>query len=229
MLKQLLITLIGLTISIPPQVHAKSTSQAFENFTGIATIIDGDTIDIGKLRIRLHGIDAPETGQKCKKPNGGSWACGKDAIKAIVKLADGKSVHCVGDTWDTFGRFVAVCTVGNIEINKELVRLGLAWNFDKYSMDYKSLENRVREAKSGVFRAPTMTPWEYRSQRWKVATQQAPEGCAIKGNISGRKRIYHTPWSPWYKRTKISLDKGERWFCNEAQAQSAGWRAARWH
>ncbi len=224
----LVIFLIVLAALLVRKAYAKP-SPTHEDFTGTARIVDGDTIDIGRLRIRLHGIDAPEAGQKCKKTNGGSWPCGKEAIKAIARLADGQKVRCVGDVWDDFGRLVAVCSVGDIEINREMVRLGLAWNFDKYSMDYKPLENRVRKAKIGVFKAPTMPPWKYRAKRWEVAVQVAPKGCPIKGNISRKGRIYHAPWSPWYKRTKISPSKGERWFCSEEAAIKAGWRAPYWH
>jgi hypothetical protein len=53
-------------------------------------------------------------------------------------------------------------------------------------------------------------------------------GCPIKGNINDEgEHIYHTPWSPWYSRTKINETKGERWFCDEAEAMAAGWRPAR--
>ena len=224
----LLICLVALIVGVVFRSAYAKTSSSHEDFTGTAKIVDGDTLDIGRLRIRLHGIDAPEAGQKCKKPNGGNWPCGKESIKAIAKLANGKRVHCVGDTWDDFGRFIGTCSVGSLEINREMVRLGLAWNFDKYSMIYKPLEKRVRKARTGVFRAPTMTPWEYRAQRWKVAEQVAPKGCPIKGNISRKGRIYHAPWSRWYKRTKISTNKGERWFCSEAEAIKAGWREPYW-
>ena len=37
--------------------------------------------------------------------------------------------------------------------------------------------------------------------------------------------VYHTPDSPWYSRTEIDTDAGERWFCTEREAQEAGWRA----
>ena len=53
-------------------------------------------------------------------------------------------------------------------------------------------------------------------------------GCRIKGNISSSgERIYHVPGGEWYDRTKITAGKGERWFCTEAEAQAAGWRASR--
>jgi len=54
----------------------------------------------------------------------------------------------------------------------------------------------------------------------------APAGdCRIKGNISDRGRIYHLPGSESYDRTKIDTARGERWFCTEAEARAAGWRA----
>lgn len=64
-----------------------------------------------------------------------------------------------------------------------------------------------------------------------LAIQIGPEftSCNIKGNISyyGGERIYHVPGQEYYSATRISLLKGERWFCSEAEAQAAGWRRAR--
>jgi endonuclease YncB( thermonuclease family) len=53
------------------------------------------------------------------------------------------------------------------------------------------------------------------------------KGCRIKGNISQSGRIYHVPGSPSYDQTRIDESKGERWFCTEAEARAAGWRAPR--
>lgn len=196
--------------------------------SGKAHIVDGDTIVINGIKIRLYGIDAPEAGQKCKKVNGGSWPCGNEAIKVIVGLTEGNQVSCRGDFYDDFGRLIATCTSNKTEINKELVSLGLAWNFDKYSMHYKEIEKEARRKSVGVFQATTITPWEYRAKRWEVAKQIAPAGCPIKGNIGNNGRIYHPPWSPWYNKTKVTLSKGERWFCSEAEALAAGWKAPNW-
>jgi endonuclease YncB( thermonuclease family) len=56
----------------------------------------------------------------------------------------------------------------------------------------------------------------------------APPGdCRIKGNISQSGRIYHVPRSSSYDQTQIDTSKGERWFCTEAEARAAGWRAPR--
>lgn len=189
-------------------------------------VVDGDTLEIEGVSYRLHGIDAPEHGQKCNKVSGSSWACGEEATKFLISLTQGKSVVCENKGDDIYGRTIAICETDEIEINSALVAAGLAWAYTKYSDDYLDAEQIAKTAGLGVWQANTQTPWDFRKTRWQVAEQQAPEGCPIKGNISkSGERIYHTPWSLWYNRTKISKNKGERWFCTEAQALKAGWRA----
>ena len=58
--------------------------------------------------------------------------------------------------------------------------------------------------------------------------QTGSSGCDIKGNISNKgARIYHVPGQKYYSRTAISVGKGERWFCSEAEARAAGWRKSK--
>jgi len=64
-----------------------------------------------------------------------------------------------------------------------------------------------------------------------IAVKAGPPlvGCNIKGNISYNtgERIYHVPGQQYYNETRISLWKGERWFCSEQEARKAGWRKSR--
>ena len=116
------------------------------------------------------------------------------------------------------------------ETAMRLVAEGLAWAFVRYSDAYVSEEASARAASRGIWQARTEPPWEYREARWDRAAERSPRpGCPIKGNISvpSGERIYHTPWSANYERTVIDESKGERWFCDEAEAIAAGWRAAR--
>src|SRR5262249_61381782 len=56
--------------------------SAADVIEGSATVTDGDTIRVGDTRIRLHGIDAPETSQTCNAAGGGAWACGAGGARA---------------------------------------------------------------------------------------------------------------------------------------------------
>lgn len=191
-------------------------------------VVDGDTLEINGTVYRLNGIDAPEAGQQCKKPSGASWHCGQASIDAMAELSAGKTVRCEGTKSDGYGRTIGTCFADGIDLGAEMVRTGNAWAFVKYSEVYVQQERQAREERLGVWQGPAVAPWDYRAALWESATQEAPKGCPIKGNISQNGRIYHPPWSPWYKRTKINTAKGEHWFCSEAEAIEAGWRAPRW-
>jgi endonuclease YncB( thermonuclease family) len=194
------------------------------------TVIDGDTLDVGAVRVRLLGVDAPELGQRCASGRGdGAWTCGARAAERLSALVDGAPVSCDPMGRDGYGRTLAVCRVRGEDIGEALVREGLAWAFRRYSDNYAPAEDAARRARHGVWRAETMPPWAYREQRWTGAAGRAPRpGCPIKGNITAQgERVYHTPWSPWYERTTVDERRGERWFCDEAEAATAGWRAAR--
>lgn len=192
-------------------------------------VIDGDTLEVDGERIRLYGIDAPEAGQACAMPGGGTWPCGRASIYLVERLVGGADVLCDHRTSDDFDRTLAVCTVDGVELNRALVEAGLAWSFRRYANDYDDAEDVAHAGGVGIWRADTEPAWQYRAHRWHVAAQKAPEGCPIKGNINSEgERIYHAPWSPWYGRTKVDTAAGERWFCDEHEALAAGWRAPQW-
>lgn len=198
--------------------------------TGIAEIRDGDTLSLGPVSIRLHGIDAPEAAQSCDAAGGGRWTCGAAATARLDALAGGRALVCTAREVDYYGRVVATCAAEGVteDVSAVLAAEGLAWAFTEYSDDYVSLEAAAREKDLGVWQAPTQTPSDYRADRWMRAAAASPRpGCPIKGNIGNDgRRIYHTPWSPYYGRTQIDLAAGERWFCDEGEAQGAGWSAA---
>ena len=187
-------------------------------------IVDGDTLEINGITYRINGIDAPEHGQSC-----GAWACGKAATEALAAMVSNRAVRCDSMGEDGYGRVIATCYSGGFDIGMKMVEDGHAWAFLKYSDTYAATQEKARDLGLGVWADDYQTPWDYRAARWQSEAQEAPEGCPIKGNISRNGKIYHPPWSPWYTRTKINEAKGERWFCDEAEAVKAGWRAPRWH
>lgn len=101
------------------------------------------------------------------------------------------------------------------------------------------LEASAREARRGVWQGEFQNPWDWRAaqrdQTVPAAAIQSPSfaivgqsaACNIKGNVSRKgERIYHVPGQKFYDRTKISESMGERWFCSEDEALTAGWRKA---
>lgn len=198
--------------------------------TGTARVTDGDTIAIGPVVIRLHGIDAPEAGQQCQRANGRSWQCGTEATNRLAELVDGHSVECFALERDAYRRIIGRCMAAGVDVNATMAAEGFAWAFTRYSDEYAEQEADARSARLGIWQGEAQPAWEYRAARWDRAADASPRpGCPIKGNINrDGEKIYHTPWSPWYDRTQIDEAKGQRWFCDEEEAQAAGWRAARW-
>jgi endonuclease YncB( thermonuclease family) len=133
------------------------------DITGKPLIIDGDTIEIAGERIRLHGIDAPESEQKCTA-GGEEWACGKESTFALARIIETHWVTCKGDKRDRYGRLIAVCYAGGKDINAAMVRGGWALAYRRYSMDYVDEEAVARDARAGVWRGEFMLPWEWRKQ-----------------------------------------------------------------
>lgn len=200
------------------------------SITGTARAIDGDTLEIAGVRVRLEGIDAPETDQTCGKGFFGTWKCGQEATDHVARLIRDRTVTCTSSGFDAYGRMLGVCVVAGLDINADLVRNGLAWAFVKYSQRYVALEQEARAARRGVFQGPSQPAWEWRAERWSAASTEMRNGaapqCLIKGNVTRNGQIYHMPWDRWYTKTRIETEKGERWFCSETEAVAAGWRPA---
>jgi endonuclease YncB( thermonuclease family) len=192
-----------------------------------AKVIDGDTIKIRGAKIRLHGIDAPESAQFCKAKEK-TYRCGTSATLALARRIVGKSVSCDERDRDRYGRIVAVCHAGGEDLNAWLVSEGLALAYRRYSTDYIDQEQAAREAKRGLWRGEFVKPWQWRKGKrmaGEKAADAAPGTCRIKGNINRNgKRIYHLPSGRYYAATKINEGKGERWFCSESEAKNSGWR-----
>jgi len=239
---RLIITFLLLIIPQFPDL-AQSSS-----IIGIPSVIDGDTIEIQGKRIRLFGIDAPESSQRCNT-DGEYWQCGQRSAFALDKLISGKTVKCVVKDTDRYGRSVCKCYQGTLDVNGYMVRQGWAVAYTKYSRDYVHQEKYAQTNKLGIWNSEFDMPWDYRQNTPRESRTGAPRttpsneakkqpapqknvnsgSCLIKGNISSSgEKIYHTPSSPWYSRTKINTSKGERWFCSEEEARKAGWRSAKY-
>ncbi len=131
--------------------------------TGAAYVIDGDTISLGGLRVRLEGIDAPELDQHCGTGQA-SWSCGRASAAHLARLVSG-GVSCRMTGYDAYGRSLGVCTAGRQEINAQMVREGMAWAFVRYGQVYAAAEAEARERRLGVWRGAAEPAWSYRARR----------------------------------------------------------------
>jgi endonuclease YncB( thermonuclease family) len=220
----------GTVITIALACHCTGTAAA-EVIVGPARVVDGDTIQLGDARVRLEGIDAPEAKQTCFNARGREWDCGRAASRELQQLVSKREVRCEAEGKDDYGRLLGTCSVGNVDVNAQMVRDGLAWAFVKYSSTYVGVEKEARQARRGVFEVANLPPWEFRAEQWEKSqpngTGDARGSCEIKGNISGKgEKIYHAPGQRDYERVRVSEGEGERWFCSGDEAERAGWRKA---
>jgi len=134
-----------------------------KTIVGKPRIIDGDTIHIKSNKIRLHGIDAPETKQTCKIDNE-EWYCGKQSTKELKKLINNQKVNCITNDVDIYNRYVAICSVNEININQWMVKSGWAIAYRYYSTDYIVEEKYASDNKLGIWKSEFMKPYAYRRQ-----------------------------------------------------------------
>jgi micrococcal nuclease len=128
----------------------------------VVGIADGDTITVLKaktpVKIRLYGIDCPERGQ----------AFGKKAKQFTAGMVFRKMVRIEPVDRDRYGRTVAWVYVDGKNLCEELVRVGLAWHYKKYSSDksLSDMEFLARRNRVGLWSDPhAMPPWEYRRRK----------------------------------------------------------------
>jgi len=193
---------------------------------GRAEALGGDLVRIAGTTVRLAGIEAPERQQTCGVGTRRT-RCGAAAKAALGRLVNGRSVSCTLSGTDSGGRVLATCTRGSTDINAELVRHGHVFAASGLFASYSSQEREARAAKAGIWAGgEAERPSEFRAKVWEEAKRRAPEGCPIKGLVTGRERVYVLPWAPDYERGRIQKARGERWFCSEQEAVAAGFKPA---
>ena len=154
------------------------------------------------------------------------------------RLVDRNTIRCDVVERDRYDRAVATCFAAGRDVQRELVRQGLALAWRRYSMRYVPDEDTARAERLGMWAGAFVEPWRWRKRNRAGGTPgrrqspgdaapQSSGSCLIKGNISRSGRIYHVPGADHYDGTRIDEARGERWFCSEAEARTAGWRRAR--
>jgi len=133
---------------------------------GPARIVDGDTLDVGGVRIRLHGVDALERRQTCTR-DGRGWDCAALTVQALERVIGPSHVLCHRVGHGGFGRVAARCWAGRTEIGAWLVWAGWALVDERYSRDpdYLRFQADARAERRGVWSARFIPPREWRRGR----------------------------------------------------------------
>ena len=186
-------------------------AHALAPVSGVARIVDGDTLAIGETKIRLEGIDAPESDQLCLDRNAVKWNCGIAARDHLVRHVDGRPIACAPTRTDRYARTLAVCRLGDENLNAWMVREGFALAFVKYSTAYVAEEAEARKAQRGLWSGAFIAPWDWRHrdkgtvvlgalsvpitaqaqllEPASAAGAPSPD-CLIKGNVNRPRRAH---------------------------------------
>ena len=194
---------------------------------GRATVLSGEMIRLQNRLLHLSGIEAPDRQQTCMRATKQSWRCGEVATAALERLARAKTFRCVTEGGpDANGRTPANCTVDGRDVASELVKDGHVFSAATFFGGYAAQESEAKRSGAGLWSGEAERPADFRAKMWETAKATAPGGCPIKGQVSGSRKTYLLPWAAEYARANVRTGRGERWFCNEAEAVAAGFTPA---
>ena len=131
-------------------------------FASHVTVIDGDTIRLGDVKIRFSGIDAPEINQTCVASEG-KVACGKISKDILIAKVTNNKISCTDEGKDVYGRVLGECFVNGESLSSYLVREGFAFAYRKYSNKYIQDEEYAKFNNLGMWSMEFEYPWDYRS------------------------------------------------------------------
>ena len=130
-------------------------------FASHVTVVDGDTIKIGDVKIRFSGIDAPEINQTCVASEG-KVACGKISRDILITKVTNNKISCTDEGKDFYGRVLGECFVNGESLSRYLVREGFAFAYRKYSDKFISDEEYAKSNRLGMWSMKFQYPWDYR-------------------------------------------------------------------
>lgn len=143
-------------------IIAKRMQSAFQTITGVASVIEGDTIEIRSHRIRLHGIDAPESRQLCLDAADERWRCGQRAAVALADEIGRAPVECTVRGTDRYDRAIAVCAQVGQDLNAWMAHQGRAVAYRRYSRDDVCAAQESRRDRRTLWAGRFGMPWDWR-------------------------------------------------------------------
>lgn len=225
-----------------------ATTAVAEDVSGMPEIVDADTLYVASRKIRLSGIDAPETDQICLDGSGQKNSCGLDAKTQLQQRYAGKQLTCKLAGNDLYGRNLGDCFLGGESMSRWLVRNGWALAFRRYSKEFIADEDYARVRQAGLWAGAFIAPWDWRHRNSRttvlgalkvprdaqrqllfpaVAGTPPNSTCVIKANLKKGECIYHVPGGRFYDKLRMEPIAKRRWFCSAAEAEAAGCRKSK--
>lgn len=142
-----------------------ASPAAAQTVSGAPHVVDGDSLRVGGVTVRLHAIDAPELRQTCTR-DGKEWPCGREAAATLRALINGRPVWCaLRDLDRLYNRWVMACRVSGTDINAVMVESGMALAYRRFSLQYVPQEDAARAARRGMWSGTFVRPEEYRRRK----------------------------------------------------------------
>ena len=144
----------------PPQA---AEDRPVEIRGSVPRIVDADTLEVAGQKVRLQGIDAPESGQSCRQAGGPRYPCGDHATQALRTRIGTDAVTCTIAGRDRYLRALGICYAADgTDLNGWLVRQGHALAYRRYSTKYVPQEDQAKAAQAGLWAGEFIKPWDWR-------------------------------------------------------------------
>lgn len=144
----ILLLVLGVLFSAPARANVR--------------VIDGDSLMVDGVEVRLEGIDAPEYHQECYDKDEKPYPCGKKAYEFLLEIV-GQDTTCEEIEKDRYHRSVAVCYSQGKNLNQEMIVNGWAVAYTSYTNAFAKEEKDAKSAKKGIWQGRFMRPELYRA------------------------------------------------------------------
>ena len=136
------------------------------------TVTDGDGIVFAGLRVRIHGMDAPEIEQTCTDAEGRPWPCGREAWRALRRLLKCRRLEVEVLGIDVYGRMIARLLADGRDVAATMIAGG--WAVARDDKAYGHLEQQAARQKRGIWRGAFEDPESWRRNGSQSPGQEQP-------------------------------------------------------
>lgn len=186
---------------------AAGSVQGAEFAAKVIAVLDGDTLLVlraGKpVKLRLAEIDAPEVGHAGaggKPPNSqDAQPYGVAAQKSLEDMVMGKQVRVSSRAVDDYGRIVALVSIDGLDVNREQVRRGMAWEYSRFhfNRELMALQREAQQARRGLWAGEEIIE----PSQWR---KQHPSGLSASAPAINRGQPAHVTTDPACVKTRCS-------------------------